>query len=62
MDDFDIKLNKIKNKAGEVYETAATVTDVVVMAAAAVPIYAAYKVGEGVVKGVKAFGNWLGKR
>lgn len=62
MDNLGMKIDELKGKTGEVCEGVATVADAVVFAAAAVPIYAAYKAGEGVVKGVKALGKWLGKQ
>ena len=59
MNDFDDKFEWFKEKAGEAYENVSTAADVIVMGAAVVPIYLAYKAGAGAVKGVKIFGNWL---
>lgn len=57
-----MKIEEIKDKAGEVYETAETIAEGVATCVVGIPIYAAYKAGEGVVKGVNAFGKWLGKQ
>ena len=59
MDNLDMKIDELKDKAGEVYETAETIAEGVVACVVGIPIYAAYKAGEGAVKGVKALGKWL---